>query len=156
TTAGQVVVWEVATGREMSRVIDPGYRPGPAIDGPLQPVVRFQPGETRLAYASRSRAVHLDDWHKPAAPQIVSGAAATRGLAVDGRGRRLAVTWADGRFVVYDVDGARSDVVVEFPREKGLTHVAQSGSGNLLMTTTANQLRVRKLAPLRESLRVVG
>jgi WD40 repeat protein len=96
--AGALHFWDHAGLRHLTTVAAPGGRTD---DGPA---LAFQPAGGGLAVATADhRVAFLDPAGRPAPrPPIEGGPAQAHGLAVDRRGRRLAVGWDDGRVDVFD------------------------------------------------------
>jgi serine/threonine protein kinase/WD40 repeat protein len=134
---GRLILWDLAEGRVLRRVADPGVNKHFWTSRAPLPVVRFHPGGGYLAYTTWTRHVEFLGWGEhPSALPPLQGTAQPRDLAFDRKGELLAVSWGDGQVGVYDArTGAPRRVVTSEP--PGLwfyTPVALSPAGDLLAT----------------------
>jgi serine/threonine protein kinase/WD40 repeat protein len=134
---GRVILWDLAEGRMLRQVTDPGVNEKLWSSHAPLPVVRFHPGGGYLAYTTWTRHVEFLGWGEhPSALPALQGTAQPRDLTFDRKGELLAVSWGDGRVGVYDTrTGApRRVVTAEPPGLWFYTPVALSPAGDLLAT----------------------
>jgi WD40 repeat protein/serine/threonine protein kinase len=105
---GRLFLWDVRERRKVREVTDPAVNRAMlgfiSTVAPL-PAVRFRPGGDSLAYATWEPGFGVlgvgEADPKPPA-RIASPGAAVRYLGFDGKGKRLAVSWGNGRLGLYD------------------------------------------------------